>query len=89
MEIVNDLNGDHLAYWAGYDAQPIIMKAPPHMGSCADCAAIVTMGDDGERVIRVAWKPNEIDLAHLARGGTVWLSCWGGLPPHMLEVQEP
>jgi hypothetical protein len=45
--------------------------------------------DLGMRCVRVAWKPSEIDLAHLAQGGTIWLSCWGGLPPHMLEVQAP
>lgn len=89
MNIVNDLDGYHLAYWADqFEAWPIVMKAPPGMDDCGDCEAIATAAD-GRTVIRVAWKPDEIDLAHLARGGTIWLSCWGGLPPHMLEVQEP
>lgn len=88
MEIVNSLSADHLAYWADqFDASPIVMQAPPGM-ACEDCAAILTNTPDG-RVVRVAWKPNEIDLAHLARGGTIWLSCYGGLPPHSLEVQAP
>lgn len=40
-------------------------------------------------VVRVAWELDEIELARLAKGGTLWLSTWGGLPVHMLEVVEP
>jgi hypothetical protein len=90
VKIVNELEGAHLAYWADQmDAAPITMKAPPEMADCEDCSAILTTNVLGETVVRVAWKPDEIELAHLAQGGTVWLSTWGGLPPHMLEVQEP
>lgn len=90
MKIHNDLDGYDLAYWADQmDAAPITMKAPPGMDDCDDCSAIVTTNDRGERVIRTAWKPEPEDLAHLANGGTVWLSTWGGLPPHMLEVAPP
>jgi hypothetical protein len=32
---------------------------------------------------------DEIELAALAHGGTIWLSTWGGLPAHQLEVQAP
>lgn len=88
MEIVNELEAHHLAYWADqYEAAPLVMKAPPGMDDCSDCTAVAT-SVDGNVVIRVAWKPNEIELAQLAQGGTIWLSTWGGLPPHMLEVQE-
>lgn len=90
MNIVNELDGAHLAYWADQmEASPIVMRAPEGMDDCADCSAIVTTNQRRESVVRVAWKPNEIELAHLARGGTIWLSIWGGLPPHMLEVQAP
>jgi hypothetical protein len=90
MDIVNELDGFHLAYWADQmEAAAITMKAPAGMTDCADCSAIITKTPQGEDVVRVAWKPNEIDLAHLARGGVIWLSTYGGLPPHMLEVQEP
>lgn len=89
MEIVNELEAHHLAYWADqYEAAPITMKAPPGMDNCSDCMAVATSDEDGNVVIRVAWKPDEIELAHLAQGGTIWLSTWGGLPPHILEVQE-
>lgn len=26
------------------------------------------------------------EIAALAAGGTIWLSTWGGLPPHQIEV---
>lgn len=79
---------EHLAYWTDYEPLPRTFTAPDQLDDCAPCPAIVTMSN-GERVVRVAWKPDEIELAHLAQGGTLWLSTWGGLPPHMLEVQEP
>lgn len=60
------------------------------MPDCGDCVSIHTINEMGtEHVVRVPWKPDEIELMHLAQGGTIWLSTWGGLPPHMLEVQEP
>jgi hypothetical protein len=90
VKIVNELQPEHLAYWADQlEAAPITMKSPAGLEDCNDCSAVLTRNEHGERVVRVAWKPDEIELAHLARGGTIWLSTWGGLPPHMLEVQEP
>lgn len=89
MQIVNELDAAHVEYWRDQfpGAHTIVMRAPEGMDDCADCSAVVT--ETPGVVVRVAWKPNEIELAHLARGGTIWLSSWGGLPPHMLEVQEP
>ena len=46
------------------------------------CLAVVT-GD----VVRVPWHLTPLEALQLADGGTLWLSTWGGLPPHMLEVQ--
>lgn len=90
MQIVNDLQPEHLEYWqsACPDARRIVMNKPPDLDNCEDCGAIATHTEDG-LVIRVAWKPDEVELAQLAKGGTIWLSTWGGLPPHMLEVQPP
>lgn len=80
-----------LDHWAPLDARPITFAADDE--SFEPCPAIVTRdGDPGSGnvgdgvVVRVPWTLNEIELAHLARGGTLWLSTWGGLPPHMLEV---
>lgn len=38
--------------------------------------------------IAVPWTLDEIELAHLARGGTLWLICEGFLPVHSLVVTE-
>lgn len=89
VKIVNDLSDEQIGYWEDYSPNVVTMKAPNGMVDCADCTAVASVGDDGQLVVRVAWKPDEIELTHLARGGTIWLSTWGGLPPHQLEVQEP
>lgn len=52
------------------------------------CEAVVTHSE-GQVIVRVPWKLDEIEVAHLAKGGTLWLSTWGGLPIHALEVGEP
>jgi hypothetical protein len=93
VKIPDEITERMLAYWdqtEGVEAvRPLIMVAPPgHEDHVNDCVAIATIVD-GEPVIRVPWKPDEIDLAHLARGGTLWVSSHGGLFPHHLEVQEP
>jgi hypothetical protein len=45
------------------------------------------MTDDIDgRAVHVPWELDEIELATLANGGTLWLSCWGGLPVHQLQV---
>lgn len=94
MIIVNDLTADQLAYWSDYDCRVSTFTAPEEQQVGIEPAVgIITQprepADLGMPCVRVAWKPDEIELAHLARGGTIWLSTWGGLPPHMLEVQEP
>jgi hypothetical protein len=72
MDIVNDFTDAHLAYWLDLNPEPYTMKAPPGMPSCVDCQALVTDSTDGDgRYVRVAWKPNEIELAQLAQGGTM------------------
>lgn len=80
-----------LAYWADYNPQRAVFTAPDDPPNCEPCPALVTDSSDrdGSKVVRVAWKLDEVELANLARGGTIWLSTWGGLPAHMLEVQPP
>lgn len=83
-------NDESMAYWVDYDPHPRIFTAPDDPPGCTPCPALVTTDPDtGQQVVRVAWKPDEIEVAALAHGGTIWLSCWGGLPAHMLEVQGP
>jgi len=81
-----------LAYWSGQNPQVLVFAADDP--DTTPCPAILTEVEDphgvvGSHVVRVAWELSEIELMHLVKGGTLWLSTWGGLPPHMLEVQAP
>lgn len=49
--------------------------------------AEITQGScDGVEVVITAWKPSPDELAELNRGGLVYFSCIGGLPPHFLTT---
>lgn len=91
MQPVHDLTAEHFDYWRDLDPKPVTFNPPPGMDDCDPAQAIVTASESSMKVdvVRTAWKPDEIDLAAMAQGGTVWLSTWGSLPPHMLEVQPP
>jgi hypothetical protein len=87
-----DIRQSDLDYWADYDAHATVIGGPPSEPDCIPCPALVTTSEalNGTTVaIRVPYELDEIELAHLARGGTLWLTTWGGLPIHMLEVQAP
>lgn len=78
-----------LAYWADMDPRPALISGPGEVEMNIEaCPALITTTEEGP-VVRVAWQLDEIELAHLAKGGTLWLSTWGGLPIHMMEVQAP
>jgi hypothetical protein len=92
MQIVSDIEKPELDFWAEKygEANSLHMKAPPGMENCDDAIAVMTVDVENDvPVIHVAWKPNEIELMHLAQGGKIWISCTGGLPPHSLCVQPP
>lgn len=81
-----------LGYWADYTPQAVMYAADDP--TCVPCPAIrTTVQDDygviGAVVVRVPWTLTDEEIANLAAGGTLWLSTWGGLPPHMIEVQAP
>lgn len=80
-----------LAYWVDYTPEPAVIGGPPSEPDCIPCPALITRDPnrDGQVIVRVPYELDEIELMHLARGGTLWLSTWGGLPIHMVEVQEP
>ena len=53
------------------------------------CPALIDIPDDASvPEVHVAYELNEIELAALAQGGTLWLSTLGGLPIHRLQVIE-
>lgn len=77
-----------LEYWADYSPIPATYAADDP--DTVPCPAVHTTDFTRDAVVvRVPWQLDEIELMHLAQGGTLWLSTWGGLPPHQLEVQEP
>jgi hypothetical protein len=60
-----------LAYWADLNPRPAVFTAPGEMPDCEACPALITGTTDGAGpVVRVAWQLDEVELAHLARGGT-------------------
>lgn len=88
-----DITEADLCYWADYDPNPTVIGGPPSEPDCIPCPAVVTYeireGHGRQLIVRVPFTLDEIELAHLAQGGTIWLSTWGGLPIHMMEVQAP
>lgn len=81
-------NDAQVAYWADYNPHSVVIGGPAEAPDVIPCPALITFPDGQPTpVVRVAFELDEIELAHLARGGTLWLSTWGGLPIHMMEVQ--
>lgn len=81
-------------YWGDpNEMRSVVIGGPQESPDVIPCPALITPslpGEDTDRpIVRVAFEVDEIELAHLARGGTLWLSTWGGLPVHRIEVQPP
>lgn len=70
-----------LAYWDVTADHIAVFSAPSEvLAGVEPCAGIITPAtDEFGAAVRVPWQLDEIELAHLARGGTLWLSTWGGL----------
>lgn len=72
-----------MGYWADRDPRPAHFTGPGEVESGIEpCPGVVIDGDE----IAVPWTLDEIELARLARGGTLWLVTRGGLPIHGLHV---
>ena len=48
---------------------------------CEDAEGLV----EGMHIL-IPWEPDDIDVAMLQGGGTIWLTIVGKLPPHRIEV---
>lgn len=77
-----------LERWADQTPRSVLIGGPEEGPEVIPCPAIITTGEGGT-VVRVAWQLDEIELAALAQGGRLWLSTWGGLPIHSLQVDPP
>lgn len=92
MQGIVVLDDTHLAYWSDRETHIARFTAPREQAHGIEPATgIVTKptqaSDLGLSTVRVAWKPSPEDIAELQAGGVIWLSMWGGLMMHQLEVQ--
>jgi hypothetical protein len=81
------------AYWRhveGCEHHSVVIGGPTEGPEVIPCPALIApMGLDGPPgcpITHVAYELDEIEVAALARGGTLWLTTWGGLPIHELRV---
>lgn len=78
-----------MAYWYesdGAEHHAVVIGGPEEAPDVIPCPALACLNDHHHRVVHVAYQLNEIEVAALAQGGTLWLTTWGGLPIHLLEV---
>lgn len=85
-------NFAEMEYWATRDDAPIhqlVIGGPEEAPDVIPCPVLVgeSNADHGQRV-HVAFQLDEIEVAALAQGGTLWLTTWGGLPIHLVEVVQ-
>lgn len=78
----------------GYAPTFVVIGGPEEGPDVIPCPALAGFSGElvpGARVpvVHVAYKLDEIELAHLAQGGTLWLTTFGQLPIHQLEVSPP
>jgi hypothetical protein len=60
----------------------MMMGGPEEGDDVIPCPTLISSAG----VWRVAYQLDEIEVAALAQGGTLWLSTWSQLPVHRLEV---
>lgn len=85
---MNPVDGtdEQAIYWSerdGSDVARVVIGGPAEGPDVIPCPAIVSVAAG---MIHVAYRLDEIELAALAQGGTLWLTTWGPLPIHLLEV---
>lgn len=72
--------------WLEHDGVPsriVVLGGPEEGPDVIPCPTLLTA--DGQ-IAHVAYRLDEIELTHLAQGGTLWLTTYGGLPIHRLDV---
>lgn len=77
---------EQAAYWCLRDMssqRSVVIGGPEEGPDVIPCPALVA---SDANMVHVAYQLDEIELAALARGGTLWLTTWGGLPIHLVEV---
>lgn len=77
------VQADDFVQWP--DGARVVMHPAP--GDEEEVEAAECLAEMGGGAIHVPWQPDELDVAALANGGTVWLTVLGGLAPHKIEVR--
>lgn len=76
---------DEIAFWREhdqYEQRLVILGGPEEGDDVLPCPTLVS----GKHICRVAYQLDEIEMADLAQGGTLWLAVWGALPVHQVLV---
>jgi hypothetical protein len=84
-----DITDADVEYYARLNPRMMVFAADNETVSPVQALRTKDEADGFPVAIRVAWTLTEIDLMHLAKGGTLWLTCMGSLPAHHLHVQAP
>lgn len=75
------------AWWAERDGASghrlVVIGGPEEGAGVIPCPALVGIGCGA---IHVAYRLDDDELVRLAGGAALWLTTWGGLPVHLLEV---
>ncbi|MDZ7732231.1 MAG: hypothetical protein U5R31_03185 [Acidimicrobiia bacterium] len=77
---------DEARWWAERNRHQIhatVIGGPAEGDDVEPCPALVDI-EDG--TVHIAYQLDEIEVAALAQGGTVWLTTWGMVPVHRHEV---
>lgn len=84
---------EHVAWWfetPGSEPVATNIRPPAGMTGVGTVQAVVTTDpDSGLQHVHIPWQPDPDDIAHLASGGTLWVSCIGGVAPMSVAVQPP
>ena len=79
---------EHVDFWTekddGHVPKRVTLGGPAEGPDVIPCPALIA-SEVG--CVHVAYQLDEIELAALAQGGTLWLTTWGMVPVHLLEVQ--
>lgn len=79
---------DHWATEDGNRPEAFVIGGPEEGPEVIPCPTLVGVDEQfaGARVFHVPYVLDEIEVAALAHGGTLWLTTYGGLPIHRVEI---
>ena len=79
------ITDEDLASWSEYDPTGVVLTAPGEREEGIEPCPAIHLQATHE--VAVPWTFDEIELTHLAKGGTLWLIARGGMPIHGMLVK--